>query len=529
VALVGAASLAAAPATGTATCTGPAQLEARLHAHPNADTYAELGTWFGDNRKLDCAAQAFRTAVKLEPDSPRLNYLLGLSLYTAGHAQEAVSPLQKSIQLSPNEDKTHLLLATALTSLGRTKDAFVEWGAALKIDPTSKMALDGMAKIFIAAGDYETVITHLGSVQRDENLTLDLGIAYGKADMLDDAVRVLNEGLKTYPNSDALTTTLVTVYVKQLRFQEASKLAAQLAQRNPKDIEAQRIYLRVLVLNGEDDLAAPLGRKLLALAPHDADFLYLNGVIERTAGDYATARKHLQEAVTRNPNHYNSRYNYGVVLEQLKDAAGAKEQLQKAIELGATEPEIRFELAKVLRTLGETQAAQEQLAIYQKSLKEKSDRTLAAQKSTQAAQAVAAGDNQKAAVLYREASAAVPDNAGLAYQLALVLNNLGDMEGERAALQQAIKTDPGFALAQYQLGYVESRDGDYAAAEQQFRLAAKAAPGYVQAWIALAATLASESRFPEAQEAVATALKLEPDNADALDLSKTLAANQGQR
>ena len=103
------------------------------------------------------------------------------------------------------------------------------------------------------------------------------------------------------------------------------------------------------------------------------------------------------------------------------------------------------------------------------------------------------------------------------------------MEGERAALQQAIKTDPDFALAQYQLGYVESRDGDYAAAEQQFRLAAKAAPGYVQAWIALAATLASESRFPEAQEAVATALKLEPDNADALDLSKTLAANQGQR
>lgn len=529
VAFLGAASLVAAPSARTATCAGPPPLEARLHAHPDADAYVALGNWFGENHKMECAVEAFRAGIKLEPDSPRLTYLLGLSLYTDGRMQEAVAPLQKSIQLRPEEDKTHLLLGTTFASLGRNKEAFLEWEAALKIDPTSKMALDGLAKILIAAGDYETVITHLGSAQRDENLTLDLAIAYGKTGLYDDAVRALTAGLKTYPNSDELTRTLVTVYVKQLRYQEASKLAEQLARRNPRDNEAQRIYLRVLVLNGESVLAEPLARKLLGLAPHDADFLYLNGVLERTAGDYPTARKHLEEAVTLNPNHYNSRYNYGVVLAQLKDAAGAKVQLEKAIELGATEPEIRFELAKVLRTLGETQAAQGQLKLYQQALKDKSDRTLAAQKSTQAAQAAAAGDSQKAADLYREACAALPDNAGLAYQLALVLNDLGDMEGERAALEQAIKTDPVFALAQYQLGYVESRGGDTAAAEQQFRLAVKAAPGYVQAWIAMAATLAMESRFQEAQKAVATALKLEPNNADALELSKNLAADHGQR
>jgi Flp pilus assembly protein TadD len=346
--------------------------------------------------------------------------------------------------------------------------------------------------------------------------------------MLDDAVRVLNDGLKAYPNSDALTSTLVTIYVKQLRSQEASKLAEQLARRNPGDIEAQRIYLRVLVINGESDLAVPLGCKLLAMAPHDADFLYLNGILERAAGNYVDARKHLAEAVALNPNHYNSRYNYGVVLDQLKDPAGARIQLEKAIELGAQEPEIRFELAKVLRTLGETEQAQEQLKLYQTALKGRADRTVAAQKSTQAAQAVAAGDNQKAAALYREASATVPNDAGMAYKLAMVLDALGDTEGERTALQQSIKSDPGYAPAQYQLGYVESRSGDIGGAEQQFRLAVKAAPGYVQAWVALAATLAMESRFPDAQEAVATALKLDPSNQEALDLSKTLASNQAQ-
>jgi hypothetical protein len=64
----------------------------------------------------------------------------------------------------------------------------------------------------------------------------------------------------------------VSVYVKQLRLEEADKVAEQLARRNPRDIEAQRIYLQVLVLNAENQIAAPLARKLLAQAPHDADF-----------------------------------------------------------------------------------------------------------------------------------------------------------------------------------------------------------------------------------------------------------------
>ena len=92
-----------------------------------------------------------------------------------------------------------------------------------------------------------------------------------------------------------------------------------------------------------------------------------------------------------------------------------------------------------------------------------------------------------------------------------------------------MKIEPGFALAQNQLGYLASRDGDTAAAEEHFRLAVQAAPGYTQAWISLAATLGMESRFSEAQEALASALKIEPDNAEALQLRKDLTAAQEPR
>ena len=83
-AFAGTVALAISPPLWSASCVGPAPLEARIHSHPDAGAYEALGIWFGENRKSDCAAQAFQAGLKLEPNSPRLPYLLGLSLYTAG-------------------------------------------------------------------------------------------------------------------------------------------------------------------------------------------------------------------------------------------------------------------------------------------------------------------------------------------------------------------------------------------------------------------------------------------------------------
>ncbi|MFZ0746160.1 MAG: tetratricopeptide repeat protein [Terracidiphilus sp.] len=436
-------------------------------------------------------------------------------------------PLEARLRAHPSAD-VYAALGNWFSENHQPTCAAQDFQAALKIDPASKKALDGLAKTLIAAGDYGTVIRRLRSLPLDENLTLDLAIACRMGDMFDDAERVLTEGLKTYPDSDGLTGALVSLDIHVAHSEAAQALAEKHAHQKPRDIEAQRIYLRTLIINGDNQVAAPLARKLLALAPHDPDFLFLNGMLERGAGDFAEARTHLEESVARNPNFYNSHYNLGLVLEQLKDNEGAREQFKTAIELGANEPEVRFELAKVLRTLGETAEAQEQLKLYQQRLKEESDKSLAILKSTQAEEAVKAGDNHKAAGLFREASAALPDNPALAYRLAVVLGELGDTAGERSALQQAIKADPEFAPAQYQLGYLETRDGDNAAAEQQFRLALKAAPNYIQAWVALAATLGMESRFQDAQDAIAKALKIDPDNKAALELSRKLSDAQGQ-
>src|SRR5271170_5150790 len=82
-------------------CTPPASIAAQLKTRHDAAIYAELGSWFGDRHQYACSADAFREAVSIDPMSARYAYLLGLSLYSAGRAGEAVKPLQQSIRLDP--------------------------------------------------------------------------------------------------------------------------------------------------------------------------------------------------------------------------------------------------------------------------------------------------------------------------------------------------------------------------------------------------------------------------------------------
>ncbi len=512
-----------------ANCARPQALETKIRTQPDSETYVQLGTWFGDRKQYACAVDAYRAALKLEPGSARLSYLLGLGLYYAGNPQEAVSSLQQSIQLMPEVLKPHLILAGALGQLHRMDEAKAEWEAALKIDPRSTIALDGLSKSLIAAGDYRSVIELLHSSPPSEDLTLDLARAYDMGGMPDEAAKTLDQAVRAHPSSLRLSEALVMILARQAHFEEAAALAAKRVRLHPHNIAAQELYLHVLVLNDDIKSAEPLARRLLTAAPHDFGVLYLNGVIERESGQYPAAHKHLEEAVTLDPSHYNSRYNLGVVLAELGDPKGAREQLEKALALGATEPQIRFKLAAVLRSLGETQLAQDQLKLYQQEEKAKADRTLAASKSAQAAKEFESGDPAKAAALYREALTAYPKDASLAYKLAMALDRTGNTEEERTALEQAVQIDPDFALAQNQLGYLASRSGDTASAEEHFRQAVRASPGYTQAWVSLAATLGMESRFPEAQEAIASALRLDPNNAEAQQLRKELSAAQAQR
>jgi len=209
-----------------------------------------------------------------------------------------------------------------------------------------------------------------------------------------------------------------------------------------------------------------------------------------------------------------------VFLHEWKEAA---EQLEKAIALGATEPQVHFELAKALRGLGENDRALEEMKQYQQLKKDEEVSVEAAEATAQGDKDLDAGKVAEATAHYREASEGQPDNASYKFKLAVALHKAGDAAGERAQLEAAIKLKPDLAGAQEQFGYLLSRSGDAEGAIEHFRMAVHATPAWVEAWINLAAELAETGKFPEARDAVATALRLDPGNAEARELSDQLA------
>ena len=506
-----------------AACAGPKQLTANLRAHPTAENAIQLGNWFAGHKQFECAADTFRGALKTHPESAQLNYLGALALVEGGHSGSAIPFLQNSIRLEPDVDKPHLLLANLYEKSGKISEADEQWKQALALDPHSDIALDSFSASLLARKDYAGVIGVLQNAPRTEALTIRLAQALTALNYLDGANAVLVEAMKLSPDSLPLANAESIVLVKQRSYPEAVKLWGYMTAHHPGDREAELPYLRVLVLTEHNDLGRPLGLKLLAETPHDPEVLYFNGVLDHAVGDDAASKAHLEEAVAQVPDFYYSRYHLGVVLVALHEWKEARENLEKAIAFGDTEPKVHYELAMALRGLGESEQAAQELKQFQDLKKADSDVLEAASRAAQADEELTEGKVQEAIGHYREACDAEPGKATYKFKLALALHKAGDLDGERAQLEQALKLDPGLAAAQRQLGYLLARAGDADGAVEHFKMAVNAAPAWVDAWINLAAELAVEAHFPEAREAVAKALQLDPGNAQAHKLSDRLA------
>ena len=253
-----------------AACTAPPKMRADLQGKPTAEKYANLGAWFGDQKQFGCAAEAFASAVKLQPDSESYQYMWGLSLYSAGHPAEAEEPLRAAARLNPSDVRPHLALGAALDKLKQTAAAETEWRAALAIDPDSETALDALSQDLIDDKDYVGVMNLLGKSAearvRSPLQSLNLGTAYASLVMLTDASEVLREGLNTSPDSLPLARELALVLKLLSRDGEAYTVLDLALERHPGDLDTQLLYCRMLV-SGHSENAPQLLHKVLLAHP----------------------------------------------------------------------------------------------------------------------------------------------------------------------------------------------------------------------------------------------------------------------
>lgn len=217
------------------TCIPPVEMKARLREKPTAAVLNDLGVWFADHEQYACAADAFGSSLQIDgaqPDLPHVVFEFGASLYLSGDTKEAIPSLREAERLGYRDVKIHVLLATALDSTQATAEAETQWRMALAFDPEDSAVLDALSTDLLSTGDYQGMIDLLDTprlaAQRNEEQALNLSAAYEKSGKLDDARRVLEDGLNTNPDSYEVAQKLADV-LTQLNRKDEAAMVSQLA------------------------------------------------------------------------------------------------------------------------------------------------------------------------------------------------------------------------------------------------------------------------------------------------------------
>jgi Flp pilus assembly protein TadD len=218
-------------------------MKAKLRDKPSASVLNDLGVWFADHEQYACAADAFGSSLQTDaaqPGLPRIVFEFGASLYLSGDTNEAIPSLQEAEKLGYRDGKIHVILASALDTTQATADAEAEWRKALEFDPENTAALDALSTDLVTTNNYEGAIALLDTpriaAERSVQQAINLATAYAKTGKLDDARRILQDGLNTNPDSFEIAQQLASVLTRLNRNDEASmvmKLAEARKQQDP--------------------------------------------------------------------------------------------------------------------------------------------------------------------------------------------------------------------------------------------------------------------------------------------------------
>src|SRR5947208_12195585 len=391
-----------------AACKGPTELEKLIATQPSAAVYDALGAYFGQRQQLSCAIAAFEAALNQDPHSWEARFNLSLALLQKHDAARAARELRVAVRIKPYDPLGHIALGEALGELGQNEAAIEEFKLALKSDPKSVPALDGLAKALIAQKRYSAAIAYLKDAPADPVLQDDLAVAYSSSGDEAEAVKLFAKLVQQSPSSADRHARLGVAYTQQSQFRQAVGEFREALRLDPSNDVTRLSYVKALIILAEFQTALPEIQSYFRRKPHDFDALYLMGVVDRVLGDYAAAEPLLKQAEALNPNHYDTRYNLGFVLAKLGRPQEALLHLEKAVQLNPASSEARFQLAAVLRGLGQEQRARQELETFQQKKQQRVKENVAGTKVNQANEYFQAGEYQQAADFYREALAADP-------------------------------------------------------------------------------------------------------------------------
>ena len=147
---------------------GVARLQKVAESTQNADAYFLAGSTLLDLNEGEAARKDLEAALKLNPNLPRIDALVGMARDRTGEPAEAAKAFREALRLDPGDFDANLYLGAILTKQRDLEQAKGYLDHALEVNPTSTMARYEVALWKSTSGKYADAVTDLERIVKED-------------------------------------------------------------------------------------------------------------------------------------------------------------------------------------------------------------------------------------------------------------------------------------------------------------------------------------------------------------------------
>ena len=280
--------------------------------------------------KFGEAAGQFAQVRNLQPDSPEVDFRLGLALFKAEQFPKALEPLKRAVAQNPDDPTAKKYLGLTYFELGQN---------------------DSAVKLLEQARS---------SAPNDPEVLLALGGALERSHRDKEAQTVFAELINSHPNSIGIHILLGKAYAAQGQVPQAEQEFRRALELNPQTPSAHR-YLGILKMqNGQMSEAGKEFQAELQAHPEDVKARYDLAFVFLKQQKIAEAIPLLRQVIQEDPEYAEAHYSLGKALLEQRHVQEAIGELKKAVQLDPEKAYSHYQLGRAYLMVGQRKNAEQE-------------------------------------------------------------------------------------------------------------------------------------------------------------------------
>jgi len=532
----------------------------RDHQPNRPETYEAWANYYSAQDNLASAIQEMQKGIAADPSRSESYLDLALLQLRANLPEPAEVNFKKAAETGPTAMNAQLALGGFYQTRNRFPEAEQQFKHAIEIDPKDTAPREALVRLLMSEGKKTEAEGFLKQTKTD-----------------------LPENPRGY-------RMLGDFYYASGDLDKAMAEYSSLYRDHPKDIQAKKNYVQILILKNRLDDATRLDDEMLKANPRDAEALVFRAQVQMRRNDPNGAVESLQAALRNDPNNAVAHYQLGVAFDLQHNDARAEAEWREALRLDPSLTDAQRGLAALELRHGDlnalTQSAQQIIstspysadgyllrALAEMNRQKYSDAEQDLHKATdlapgspipyvqmgnlrliqkQYAEALqfyqqaldkdpASSDalqgvmntylDQKqpepAIAAARSQIAKTPNNSGFYDLLGTALFGKKDFSGAETAFRKAIELDKNNADALLKLGQAQAKEGSVSQALATYTQSIKENPREISFYILAGELYESQSNWDQAKDMYQQALNLQSDHPLASNNLAYLILQQG--